>query len=546
LGRSGHRRPAFVLQNIANGEYLIGELGWSGNWLMRFDCQLVGGGASLQQPVPVPLLTPAELRRVLYDKALSFRIGPVAADQAMRVLEPGETVKTPAVHLALMHTDFDTCVQALHNHLRNVVLPKEHRQPLGDAYLVEANHRGYICDHEDEEGLKREIDIAAEFGCELFMVDAGWYGPEPNRWWNNVGDWYEGAWLPNGLEPVREHARKKGMKFGLWAEIECIGEASKLRKQHPDWVLTRNGEPVGRNETTYSSRGRALDLSKPEVVAWIESEIVRLIRQYDLDMFRLDYNTFVGEGGNHEKSGFIENTLWRHCEAVYGIFDRVRRQFPNVIFQNCAAGGGRLDLEILRRFQNTEISDWARGPRNIKILYGVTMALPPEICLRTFGTEVAEFALEGDVDFQLRVACLSLPIFRGISPTLDEMNPDLRARIIHHIELYKNFIRPLLPTCRVFHHTGTLPLVEATPWAVLEYASQDATRAVAGVFRTADVGEPTYVFKPHGLNRAKDYRVTFDNTREAVRVAGLQLARDGIEVNLQGNLTSELLLIEGI
>lgn len=203
-------------------------------------------------------------------------------------------------------------------------------------------------------------------------------------------------------------------------------------------------------------------------------------------------------------------------------------------------------MEILRRFQNTEISDWARGPRNIKILYGVTMALPPEICLRTFGTEVAEFALEGDVDFQLRVACLSLPIFRGISPTLDEMNPDLRARIIHHIELYKNFIRPLLPTCRVFHHTGTLPLVEATPWAVLEYASQDATRAVAGVFRTADVGEPTYVFKPHGLNRAKDYRVTFDNTREAVRVAGLQLARDGIEVNLQGNLTSELLLIEGI
>lgn len=86
-----------------------------------------------------------------------------------------------------------------------------------------------------------------------------------------------------------------------------------------------------------------MDFSNPEVAKWAESEIARIIRQYDLDRFRIDCNTFVNEGGNRMKDGFLENTEWRHVEALYAIFDHLRKQFPNVIFQNCASGGGRLD-----------------------------------------------------------------------------------------------------------------------------------------------------------------------------------------------------------
>ena len=65
------------------------------------------------------------------------------------------------------------------------------------------------------------------------MIDAGWFGPEPNRWGANVGDWYAGAWLPHDINPIREHARQKGLLFGLWVEIESIGSASKLRSCTP-------------------------------------------------------------------------------------------------------------------------------------------------------------------------------------------------------------------------------------------------------------------------------------------------------------------------
>jgi len=40
------------------------------------------------------------------------------------------------------------------------------------------------------------------------------------------------------------------------------------------------------------------DASKPEVAAWMESELARIIQKYNLDMYRIDFNTLVEDGGN--------------------------------------------------------------------------------------------------------------------------------------------------------------------------------------------------------------------------------------------------------
>jgi len=316
------------------------------------------------------------------------------------------------------------------NHVRRDVLP---HPPSEHVFDVEANHRGYIVDHETEAGIDREIDMAADIGAETFLIDAGWYGPEPNVWYQNVGDWYAGAWLPNDIQPIREYARKKGMRFGLWVEIEAAGGASKLRKEHPDWILTRNGESI--------ANGRHLEVGNPVGRQMDESEIARIIRKYDLDVFRIDYNMSTEEDGNQVRGGFVENSSWRHVENLYAMFDRLRQQFPRVIFQNCAGGGGRLDWGILRHFDNTELSDWMRAPRGVKILNGMTWVLPPEILLRTFGTEVPDLAGDGDIDYQLRQVEMSLPIFRGIAPSLAELNPMLRDKIRSGVELYKRNVR---------------------------------------------------------------------------------------------------------
>ncbi len=53
---------------------------------------------------------------------LTFKIGPIST-HVLRVVDPGETIATPAVHLAHVKGDFDATVQAMHNHIRRSVLP---------------------------------------------------------------------------------------------------------------------------------------------------------------------------------------------------------------------------------------------------------------------------------------------------------------------------------------------------------------------------------------------------------------------------------------
>jgi alpha-galactosidase len=524
-GKSGWGHPTFFARNNATGEWFVASLGWSANWKIRVTSRVersrVDRSSSIDRPVN--------------EARLFFDMGPSSVDPVLRVIDPGETVKTPETHILCMKSDLDHVTQALLNHVRRDVLP---RPPSEHVFDVEANHRGYIVDHETEAGIDREIDMAADIGAETFLIDAGWYGPEPNIWYQNVGDWYAGAWLPNDIQPIREYARKKGMRFGLWVEIEGAGAASKLRQEHPDWILTRNGQPI--------ANGRHLDVGNPVVAKWMESEIARIIRKYDLDVFRIDYNMSTEEDGNHVREGYVENSSWRHVENLYAMFDRLRQQFPAVIFQNCAGGGGRLDWGILRRFDNTELSDWMREPRGVKILNGMTWVLPPEILLRTFGTEVPDLSGDGDIDAQLRQIEMSLPIFRGIAPSPGELNPMLRDKIRSGLDLYKRELRPILRDSVVYHHTPLTPYFSQSPWLVLEYASPDKKRDVATLFRTSNFEDPIYHFVPRGLDASLSYKVTFENRRETAELSGIQLMTEGIPVRLETAGTSEMLLFENL
>jgi hypothetical protein len=44
-------------------------------------------------------------------------------------------------------------------------------------------------------------------------------------------------------------------------------------------------------------------------------------------------------------------------------------------------------------------------------------------------------------------------VFVGsVAPSVEELAPRRRERFLHYASLYKQFIRPLLPTCKLYHH----------------------------------------------------------------------------------------------
>ena len=255
----------------------------------------------------------------------------------------GETVSTPVVHIGHVLDDLDAAVQACHKYLRESVLPP---MPAGRFRPVEINSWGFVGQDISENSLRAVIDTAVDVGVELFTIDAGWYGDAGSRWWERAGDWKTGSRLPNGLEPIFAYARSKGLLCGLWVDIERIGLESELRKKHPDWVVKVHGS--GDGQTT-------LDFTNPEVVKFAEETLVGLIERYKLDVFRLDYNAEMGHSGVQSKGdGFVENNYWRHYDAIYAMYRRLRKRFPNLMLENCASGGGRNDLGMLGNFHWTQ------------------------------------------------------------------------------------------------------------------------------------------------------------------------------------------------
>ncbi|MBI4584047.1 MAG: alpha-galactosidase [Planctomycetes bacterium] len=295
--------PFFIVRNEAEGEYFIGHLAWSGNWRMEFehDQDSPGGGVSL-----------------------SFKIGPAAKD-ALRVLAPGQTISTPAVHLGRVAGDLDVAVQAMHEHLRRSVL----LSPAGQqrAYLVQ-----YDSGPPEEKTILKHIDIAAALGAEAIILCHGW--------WIGYGEWTPSPErFPNGLKPVVDYAHEKRLLFGLYGELESgRGDWSRSRvfKEHPDWFL-------GPQKTI-------LDLTKPEVAAYLETELARLIEQSKLDIYAHEYvGLYLGEGPSTSRDGFMENNFWRYYDALYRIFDNLHARYPNVILQQSAAGGARQDVGLMSR-----------------------------------------------------------------------------------------------------------------------------------------------------------------------------------------------------
>jgi alpha-galactosidase len=519
-GRSGASAPFAIVRNDATGEALILDLAWSGNWNLElhndWEPHRATGGGSGGEPFNVN------------SNARFYASIGITGPTPLRVLDPGESAATPIVHLATLFGGLDDAVHALHGHIRTSVVPA---QPAGREQRVEFNHTGTTFGKPvTREWLYDEIDIAADLGFELFMLDAGWFGNGELDWLELVGDWTENPHLAGGVRAALDHARSKGLLAGLWMEPERFGRRSRIIAEHPEWLMHRRAEPIPN-----------IDLSIPAAAAHFEQTVVSTIEKYALDCFRLDYNINIGEGGTREHAGYTESTLWRHYDALYEIFERIRRRFPNLLLENCASGGSRNDLGMMARFHYADVTDRFSSSLALRILNGTTIALPPELCegvMGAFGLGVT------DVDFMVRANMFTHFNVSGIAPSLAERNEVSWARWRHGIQLYKDFCRPMLRNALMFHHTPIQRQTDLGEWLVLENASPTRDRAYAGVFRLLDAQDDVYVLRPRGLDPSRSYRVVYDSTQIERDIDGGRLTEEGIGIRIPSAYRSELVLFE--
>ena len=515
-GRERYRHPMFLLENRATGETFIGQFGYSGGYKFDFDLDDCGDSAHL-----------------------CFAAG-VAGYAPLRVLAPGETTVTPAMHIGMVYGGLDPAVNEMNRHIRHSVMTFGR----GDVRIAPMETGiGPEMDMGTKEILS-QIDAAAARGSDVFFLDASWYCPPDkteNDWLYYVGDWFpETERYDMTMAEIRDYCKGKGLKFGLWMEPERLGRDSRILKEHPEYCTYGYDDQI---KGGVGGGGGMLDVSREDAAAWIEGQLIKFVDHYGLDMLRIDYN--VGNWCSRAyvpRGEYMENSEYRYYENWYRILDTLRRTYPKLILENCASGGGRTDLGMLARVSHTWATDWQLAPRSFMITNGLTMCMPPAYLDRLAGGQnnhtVAEF------DFQTRQLLFGRPSVGLLNPDLICCaNPLQKDRATHIIELYNNVVRPMHATgSRVYHHTPDLGGNDPQGTGILELTSSDGGSAILGVFRLSDPDEAQTTVLFRGLDISKRYRLTMDNSGASAVISGYKLMNKGVTVNLPGALSSELLI----
>lgn len=323
---SAFHNPFFAISLEAaaeSGKIWYGALGWSGNWKitvqkMMYETVQVSGGIN--------------------DWDNSY------------LLEPNETFVTPVFTGGFTNKGFGQMSRNLHRYQLEHILPADKRNsPRKVLYNSwEATNFGV-----NEENQKRLADLAAQIGVELFVMDDGWFGGR-NHDRAGLGDWWVNRTkFPNGLKPLIDHVKSKGMDFGLWIEPEMVNPDSDLYRAHPDWVLQFPNRPQ-----TLRRNQLILNVARKEVHDFILDTVDLLLTENDISFIKWDMNRPVLESGWQDAVAGKAQEMWvRYVQNLYSIWRTLRDKHPRVTFESCSGGGGRVDFGILKYADQVWTSD---------------------------------------------------------------------------------------------------------------------------------------------------------------------------------------------
>ena len=494
--------PWFCLYSKNLETRFLAQLAYSGNWEMKFTRRPKGPG--------------------LKEENLQASLGMRPDFGGPLELAPGEAFALPPVAFTATAGSLDDGANQLHRYQRRYVVP---RTKTNDPLLVQFNSWYPFPGNMLVDDMKRCADVAARLGAEVFVLDAGWFSSK--SWSRELGDWtYNPEEYPHGIQELSQYVHSKGMKFGIWVEIENLGVDSAMFRAHPDWCLTYEGRPL------LVSNRYHLNFAKPEVRQWARSVIDGLVRDYGIEWLKIDYNIDIGERFDPpqlaERGGHV---LYDHLANYYRWLDDLRAAYPQLVIENCSSGGARFDLGIMAHTHTTWLSDEVQPLRSVQLGYGCTVEFIPEVCNHWMvgdqqnGT-VSLSNPSGWWDFMFRVPMNGQ---FGISSRVFTWNADLVKNAAGNVALYKR-VRQVIMAADVYHLTVEPSNDDPRDWSALQYVSPDRKNSVVFAYRLGN-SAATRVFNLHGLDPLRTYHVLVDE-KNAADASGEALSLAGLPVHL--------------
>lgn len=418
--------------------------------------------------------------------------------------------------------------------------------PKSSHILTEWNHWWPYEDAEiTEEVFLANASFAADMGFDVAVLDAGWFGrPGDTEWYQVRGDWdhVNTARFPHGLEWLADQTRQRGIDFGIWIEGEALGEQADAAAARPEIVARdAQGKPLG-----------YVCLGAPEGLAFARDSVVRLVQTTRARWIKWDFNLDPGSGCARDDHGHKANDgLQRHYEALYNLFDELRRSHPDVVWECCSSGGLRIDPGLAAHVNAFFLSDPDWTEHHLKVLWGACQILPPRQILHWMQSEWRGEHRFQKVDYS--GSLLKEPAFDtmvrasllhrfGASVRLTEMRPDLSQRLAEHLRVWRQHVLPLLEDGVLFPLTGQ-PEINEQGTRKVAFQLESGDRSVVAAFRLPPAWEWDATI-PDVISNTT-YRVTslVPGDEQVVELTATELSEIGLPVPA-GDATSAMWLLE--
>lgn len=415
-------------------------------------------------------------------------------------LEPGETFETIPVALGCVRGGFEEAVGALTDYRRAAC---RRRHPVDDKLPVIFND--YMHCLWGNPTLESELPLirrAAELGCEIFAMDSGWYADPGENWWPGVGEWevnkkrFPGKAFDRVMREIRDH----GMIPGIWLEPEVVGVRSPVASKPDAWFLKRHGRRIVYNGRMF------LDFRRHEVREWLLDVNSRLINDHGIGYIKYDYNIDLMQGAD-SLCGSLGHGLLEQTRALYDFYDELSARFPQLIMENCGAGGLRMDYGLLSRLQIQSSSDLEDFLDYAPLAAGVaSMCLPEQMAVWAFPSA------PGDEE---NTVCNMVNCLLGrvhLSGRIDRLDGKNAALVRDALDLYRK-IRSDLTAMRPFYPMGMPRMVPGGKW--MTWGLRNGSQCYLGAWRRKDP-EPCYDIALPQAMRSWDASVMYPNpTRRA-------------------------------
>lgn len=294
-------------------------------------------------------------------------------------LTPGEEFNSPEVIMVYSNEGVGKMTRTFHDFIRQHIIRspyKDKKRPI----LINNWEATYF--EFSTEKLIAIAEQASKLGIEMLVMDDGWFG---NRFDDNraLGDWIVNEEkLSGGLKYLVDEVNKLGMKFGIWFEPEMISPDSDLYRAHPDWAFAIPGRTPARARNQY-----VLDLSRRDVLDYTYESVAKILRSANIEYVKWDMNRQLTDLGSamipNDRTGEL---FHRYVLGVYELQDRLLKEFPYLLLENCSGGGARFDPGMLYFGPQIWCSDDTDAVERLSIQEGTSLVYP----LSTMGAHVSD------------------------------------------------------------------------------------------------------------------------------------------------------------